>query len=346
MADRWYGPDVLSQVAAERLDFVSALEYARLSLQAGDDYVRFNPANNLGWHLWANSYDQTAVCLFQLGRVQESIDQLHAGTELAHDPRNSTGTAGSLYYCWANLARWEAMRGNREAAQKAVKAAKQDSEAVMKQMQLSPEFARLSGIFAVELETRVRMLRKDFAGTYATTTEVLAGSKDWPSGPTWQLMREDAARPLRALAVESALQLGKISEAEAVARTLLETQVEESKHGDRKDDIARAQVLLAQAVALQGRGTEARTILDPALAYYRGKQRPDGSGSVFTVKFARALYVQSLTEADDAAGRAKAQAALAEATAQLEDLSGEIKELVTTRMLTGWISAELTKLGH
>ncbi len=56
--------------------------------------------------------------------------------------------------------------------------------------------------------------------------------------------------------------------------------------------------------------------------------------------------MQALTEPDDAAGRSKAQAALAEATALLEDLSGEIKELRPTREKIGWISAELTKLGH
>ena len=87
-------------------------------------------------------------------------------------------------------------------------------------------------------------------------------------------------------------------------------------------------------------------MLDPAVAYYRGKQRPDGSGSEFTIKFARALYVQALTEPDDAAGHAKAQAALAEATTLLEDLSGEIKDLRPTRDLITLISAELTQLGH
>ena len=120
MADRWYGPNVLAKVAAERLDFVSALEYARMGLQAGDDYVRFNPADSLGWQVWSESYNQTAGFLFQLGRVQEAIDQAHAGTELEHDPRNVTGMPGSVYYCWANLARWESLRGNRSAAEKAL----------------------------------------------------------------------------------------------------------------------------------------------------------------------------------------------------------------------------------
>ncbi len=96
MQDRWYGANVtLCDVAAHRLDFVAALEYARMALQAADDYVRFNPADSLSWSLWGQSYNQVAGCLFQLGRVQEAIDQAHgAGTELEHDPRQRGGGAG------------------------------------------------------------------------------------------------------------------------------------------------------------------------------------------------------------------------------------------------------------
>ena len=346
MADRWYGPNVLSTVAAERLDFVSALEYARMGLQAGDDYVRFNPADSLGWQLWSESHNQVARCLYQLGRVQEAVDQEHAGTELEHDPRNTTGVSGNIYYCWANLARWEAMRGNREAVEKALKEARRSGDLLMKQLQLGPDFARLVAAGDVELETRVLLLRRDYASAYAATVKALAEAKDLPPGDAWQKMREDIVHGFRLGAVESALRLGKNHEAEMIGRTLLDSQVEEGKRAERKDDIANVRVLLAQAQAVQGHGPEARAILDPAIAYFRGRQRADGSGSEFTLKFARALYVQALTEPADAAGRAKAQAALAEATALLEDLSGEIKELRPTRDLTGLISAELTKLGH
>ena len=346
MADRWYGPNVLSTVAADRLDFVSALEYARMGLQAGDDYVRFNPADSLGWQLWSESYNQVARNLFQLGRVQEAIDQEHAGTGLEHDPRNTTGVSGNIYYCWTNLARWETMRGNREATEKALKEARRSGALLMKQLQLGPDFARLVAAGDVELEARVLLLRQDYAGAYASAMKALAEAKDLPPGANWQKMREDIVHGYRLWTIESALHLGKTRDAETIGRALLNSQIEEGKSAERKDDIALAQVLLAQAQAGQGRDAEARAVLDPAIAYYRGKQRPDGSGAEFTLKFARALYVQALTEPADAGGRAKASAALAEATSLLEDLSGEIKELRSTRELTGLISAELTKLGH
>jgi tetratricopeptide (TPR) repeat protein len=346
MADRWYAPNVLSTVASQRLDFVSALESARMGLQAGDDYVRFNPADSLGWNLWSQSYEQVAACLFQLGRVQEAVDQARAGTELEHDPRNTTGATGNVYYNWAHLATWEAMRGNREAAEKALKECRRTGEAVTRQMQLGPDFVQLVAVGGTQLETHVRLLRRDYAGAYATAAKAVAESRNWPAGPAWQHMRQDILHGFRLLAAESALRLGHAADAETAARTLLASQVEESQHSERKEDIAQAQVLLAQALALQGRAPEARTILEPALAFYRAKQRPDGSGADFTGKFARALYVQALTEPQDAAGRTKAQAELAGATALLEDLSGEIKELRPTRDLVGWISTELTKLGH
>lgn len=346
MADRWYGPNVLSTVSAQRLDFVSALEYARMALQAGDDYVRFNPADSLGWQLWTQSYSQVAICLFQLGRVQEAIDQLKAGTELEHDPRNTSGAAGNIYYCWANLARWEAMRGNRQSTQKAVKEARRSGVIIIKQMQLGPDFAQLVGAGDAELEMRINLLTGDNAAAYALATKALATAKDLPQGPAWQKMREEIVHGYRMWAVESALRLGKNQEAEIIGRGLLESQLDEGKRGDRKDEIADAQVLLAHALSVQGHGAEARPIIGPALAHYRAHHRIDGSGAGFTGKFARALYVQALAEPDDAAGRAKAQAELAEAMGLIEDLSGEIKELRVTRELTGWISAELTKLGH
>ena len=345
MADRWYGPNVLSTVAAQRLDFVSAIEYARMALQAGDDYVRFNPADSLGWQLWSESHNQISGDLLQLGHVQEAIDQAHAGTELEHDPRNGSGIPGNIYYCWANLARWESMRGNREAAEKALQESRRSGALLLKKLQLGPDFARLVLVGDAELETRMRLLRMEYAAAYASASQALADAKNWPQGPAWQKFRDDLAQGFQMSLVESAMQLGQTRDAEAAGRALLESQVEQGKHSNRKEEIARAQVMLAQAIANQGRASEARRMVDPAIAYYRGRQRLEGSGTEFTGRLARALYVQALTEPNDANGHVKAQAALAEASGLLEGLSGEVKELRPIRDLTGWISAALTKLG-
>ncbi len=345
MADRWYGPNVLCTVAAERLDFVSALEYARMALQAGDDYVRFNPADSLGWQLWAEAHNQVAIDLFQLGRVQEAVDQAHAGTQLEHDPRNTAGISGNIYFCWANLARWEAMRGNQEAADKAVQEARRNGALLVKQLQLGPDFSRLVAIGDVELEARIQLLRRDYAGAYAACTKALAQAQEWNPNGALRRQRVEVLQGLRTWAVESALRLGRDHDAEVTARDLLATQTEENKHADRREEIARARVILAQTVVAQGRRAEAAEILSPALVYYRAHQRADGSGTDFSSKLARALYVQAQTEPADAVGRAKAQAELNEAAALIEDLSGEVKELRLTRDLTAWITAEQTKRG-
>jgi hypothetical protein len=97
---------------------------------------------------------------------------------------------------------------------------------------------------------------------------------------------------------------------------------------------------LAHAVVLQGRTEEARTLLEPALAYYRKQQQDGAKGTTFRKDFATALIVSALTHA---AGTPERNQALAEAKQVLDGASAEVQQLMEYRELNRWIAATRTQ---
>jgi hypothetical protein len=97
-----------------------------------------------------------------------------------------------------------------------------------------------------------------------------------------------------------------------------------------------ASAALAHALALQGRTDEARTILQPALAYYRQEQQAGASGTTFRGDHAYALYVSALTLGSDPAKR---DAALATAETLIRGASAEAQALADIREVSGLIAA-------
>jgi hypothetical protein len=98
-------------------------------------------------------------------------------------------------------------------------------------------------------------------------------------------------------------------------------------------------VLLAHAIAKQGRGAEAQTVLAPALEYYGRELRAGAIGTDFRLDYAGALYVSALAQGSDPAKRATREQALAKADELLSGASAEVRQLVVTRELSGWIGA-------
>ena len=96
--------------------------------------------------------------------------------------------------------------------------------------------------------------------------------------------------------------------------------------------------MLAHAIAQQSRGDEALKTLEPAMAYYRKQLQTGSKSTLFRRDFAYALYVSALAQDDNAQGRAKRAANLAEATKLLDGLSAEAKQLAYMRLLSGWIA--------
>jgi hypothetical protein len=97
--------------------------------------------------------------------------------------------------------------------------------------------------------------------------------------------------------------------------------------------------MLAHAIAKQGRGDEARKLVQPVLEGYRSEQKRGASGISFRRDLAYALYVSAIAESNDAAGRTQRGVALAEAVRTLDGMSAEARQLYDNRELTVWIGA-------
>jgi tetratricopeptide (TPR) repeat protein len=151
-------------------------------------------------------------------------------------------------------------------------------------------------------------------------------------------------------AARAALNLGRYGDAEAAARALLSLHPEREGLSecfyftDQPDDVVWGQVLLAQAMAEQGRAAEALETLAPALAQYRDAQARGAAYVTFRQHFARALYAQALAEPADGAGAASARESLGQALALLQGLSDEARQLHDSQELLSWIAAAQKKL--
>ena len=143
-------------------------------------------------------------------------------------------------------------------------------------------------------------------------------------------------------AARGALNLNRYADAETAGRALCDSP---PALNDRPDAAAWGRVLLAQALAGQGRKDEALKILAPALAEYRDLQTQGASYVEFRQHYARALYVQSLAEPAGSDGVARSREALVQAVALLQGLTDEARQLHDSKELFSWITAEQSKLG-
>ncbi len=137
----------------------------------------------------------------------------------------------------------------------------------------------------------------------------------------------------------AALRLDHGAQAESLARQLVALPPDQNSNVDSHALSARATVVLAHAVAMQERGAEARTILQPEFDYYQAEFKSGGHGTSFCRDYAYALYVSALTRPADAEGRAKRDAELAEAAKQIAGVSAEAAKLSYVRDIAAQIAA-------
>ena len=152
-------------------------------------------------------------------------------------------------------------------------------------------------------------------------------------------------------AAQAAVKLRRFAEAETAARSLLSLplvigQYPERLCLDQPDDPVWARVLLAEALAGQGRPAEGLKTLQSAVAYYRDTQVQGATHVSFYQRFARALYVQALAEPLDNGGETRRRDSLKQATALLQNLTDEARQLHDSKELLTWIVAAQKKLGQ
>ena len=338
--NRFYAAEVLSQIAGARHDYAAAALYATRSEQAGEEVVRFNPSDPTEWSLWSRGFIRIATVHAQQGEVGRAIQVLRAAAALRDDPRAPSAFRLSMSGLWFTLAWWEALVGERAAADRSLEAGLKANE---ESIELVPEgdvrHAMVDAAGTV-WRARIKLALGDYAAAYDLAGTAVRQLEQFPiaaDDALAQVGRETLQVSLGTIA-EAALRLGRYAEAEAAARRGI-AMPPSSFGSDPLRGLSIRQVQLAHAIASQGRGSEAQAELTRALEYYGGEKQAGATNTPFRLEYAEALYASALARGADAAGRTARQRDLAEAAELLAGASAEVQRLSTTRELAGRIAA-------
>jgi tetratricopeptide (TPR) repeat protein len=340
MKNRSLAADVLGRLAMRRQDYAAAAQYMSRAEQAGEDIVRFNPGDLGSWQYLVRAMEQSADVLRQQGRIRDAIAKLNLTTALADDDRLTASLTPMLESTWYALAELQLDVGQAAASERSF------AEGLKATEEGSAQFAednlrRALGMLRAPAERALLSLRADnFEAAYDQSTAVVrrldamaaeveaAGLTRFVSGGLHGVLETVS---------DSATQLGRYAEAEAVVRR--HDALPPALSGDLEMHKALRQVELARALHGQGKRAEARTTLAPALALFRERTRTGAMGLDLRRSYAQALYVEALLQDDDPAGRRVRERSLVDAAAVLAGASAEAREMRTLRELSAEIAA-------
>src|SRR6185369_23658 len=92
LSNRFFAANLLGTLAERRYDDATAADYAKRAAQAGEDYVRFNPADLTTWSWWVTGLEQVAQLQFERGDVTGALAADCSGTGAAR--RQGGGRVG------------------------------------------------------------------------------------------------------------------------------------------------------------------------------------------------------------------------------------------------------------
>jgi hypothetical protein len=341
LANRFFAAEELSSLADRRHDDATAADFAERSAKAGEDYVRFNPADLSTWGWWTTGLAQVDKLQFERGEIRQSIATRRAMLALADDPRRPSSLGPILWYRPLVLAEVYAQLGEKAEAEKALQLFGRYRDEFV--AQFSAEDKRHE-LFASSQPLAQARLAQNTGGNQAALTSASAvlnqiDKVQIPANTNAARAHDNMARGGLSTATIAAIRLGQYADAEKFARRLGEVPTDPTDDRDPQEQASRVAGWLAHAVMKQGRGEEARSIIAPALAYYEREQKAGAKGTTFRRDYAYALYVSALAQADDSGGRAKRDADLGEAAKVLGGVSAEARQLADFRELAGWIAA-------
>jgi hypothetical protein len=169
----------------------------------------------------------------------------------------------------------------------------------------------------------VEYQRRNWHGVLKEATAAAQLVRDLDSAAGMQLAWKSGQLSLAAqLAAHANLELGDPKAAERWAREALAAH-EHSVLGpiEKGYQVAQDNGFLAMALAAQGRTAEARAALAPSVAFLQGLQKKNKGEYVISVEFAKALYVESLTDP------ARSGALLREAAAVIDATPATVRSL-------------------
>src|SRR5262249_55407514 len=108
----------LSTLADRRHDDAAATDYAQRAAKAGEDYVRFNPADLTTWAWWATGMGQVEHMQYERGEIRQAIATRRAQLALAEDPRRPSSLGPVLWFRPLMLADLLSRLGEKTEAEK------------------------------------------------------------------------------------------------------------------------------------------------------------------------------------------------------------------------------------
>jgi hypothetical protein len=342
LADRYFAADLLSTLADRRHDDAAAADYAERSAKAGEDYVRFNPADLATWGYWTNGRTQIAELQFERGEIKQALETIRGTLALADDPRRPASLGPVLWYRPLLLASAEAQLGEKAEAEKTLQLFGRYRDELV--AQFAPEDPRheLFSHSQQAAHSRLQFVEGDVQAAYTNASAVIASldKVKVPAGDgNTERTKNNMLRGTLGTAAAAAIRLGHYADAETLARRLQGVPTDPGDNSPLGEYASRASTMTAHAVALQGGVDEARKLLEPALAYYQSEQQGGAHGTTFRRDYAYALYVSALARPEDAGGRAKRGAELAEAAALIAGASAEAQKLSSLREVADLIAA-------
>ena len=341
LSDRFFAASLLGELAQRRHDDTAAADYARRAAHAGEDYVRFNPADLTTWSWWITGLEQVYSQQFEGGEITNMLATMRSTMALAQDKRKPSSLGPILWFRWLNVASIQAHLGDKAAAEQSVQSMAHDVSDLAGT--LAAEDPRRQVLTNTEqgLRSRVQLIEGETQAALTNATAVLGRIEQTkPAAPdgNFERTKGNALRWNLTTAAMAALRLGRNAQAESLARQLVAVPADPNSNINTQEQSARADVILAHAVAIQGRGDEARTILQPALAYYEKEQQGGAHGTSFRRDYAYALYASALGRGTDTEGRAKRDAELTEAAKLIGGVSAEAAKLSSVRELADRIA--------
>jgi tetratricopeptide (TPR) repeat protein len=342
LEDRFFAVKRLAGLADSRHDAAAAAKYANETVQAAEDWMRFDPSSLDAWARWAQALIQVALLQYDRGEISDSIASVRSALALAKDPRSPKRLAAATWYIRLNLARALAEIGDSASAEQSARAAVRNLQALVADRppdspqrrlaatskSLADANIKLAGGFPQPALADATIARTGIESIEVQATD--AGATRWKN----QNLADSFS-----VGAQAAVQLGRYAQTETLARQWLAIAPQSvNTQTDPKPVESRARYILAQAIAMQGRNDEAQKVLQPALAWYEGEQKAGAKGTTFRHDFAYALYVDSLIAPAGAAGNKQRDADLDQAAKLIAGASAEAQQLVTMRRMSALIA--------
>jgi tetratricopeptide (TPR) repeat protein len=343
MANRALSAGLLGQLAFRRFDYATAMDYAVKSEQAGEDYVAFDPSDANPWVYWIRGKAQVAVTLLEQGRVQDAMKELRSAMALPQDERAHPTLGASLNQMAFRLTALSARLGPRGTAERDLQEAMRAQTQFINFTPRESISRKLLPYAEGAWRARINVMNGEYAAALEEATRIAAHVRKIeipPDDLNARDIRANFTRNVLLTAATAAIKSNRYPEGETAARELLELPPDPVAFGDPQDDSALARMLLAHSITRQDRAAEARETLRPALEHCQRAQKAGATGLTYRRDCAYALYVSSLTESDDPAGRAKHNASLSQATGLIAGMSGEAHRLRDVQDVSDLITSE------